>query len=610
MKRSFFDVLKDDRIVVCDGAKGTLLYSQGVSVGNIISSLNLTNPQIVLDVHKAYLQAGAEILETNTFDANYVKLSQYSLEDRLYEINSKGAKLAKEAAGENAYVAGSIGPLGKPLAPIGAIKEDDARSMFKEQIEALYEGGVDLLIFETFRDLNELLLAVETAKKDTDLPVFGQLTFIDAETTAAGQTPTQGARALERAGCDAIGTNCGGGPSIALQVIKEMKNATSLPLSVFPNASLPEYRNRMFRYDSEISYFANVADKLAAEGAKFIGGCCGTNPQYIVALSRLLKDRKVQKRTVKLEATLTPTIQRTVVEKPSPFAEKLAKKFVITVEVDPPKGKDYQDILKQVKILKDLGVDAINVADNPLAKVKMSSIIFAHLIKERIGVEPILHVTCRDKNVLGLQSDLFGAAALGIDLLLVLRGDLSKEGEYPWATNVFDVTPSGLIEIIRKMNTGIDLAGNPIGKPTNFFIGVAANPNAENLANEIQVLKRKIENGGNFIITQPIYDVETIDRFIEGLAPNKIPILAGILPLISKGQAEFLHNEVPGIKIPEQIRKRIASLPEGEVEKEGIKLSIEIANKLKKIVAGIYIIPPQKRFDVVTTLIKRMSAEE
>jgi methionine synthase / methylenetetrahydrofolate reductase(NADPH) len=611
VKRSFSEVLKDDMVIVCDGAKGTLLYSQGVSVGNIISSLNVSNPQIVLDVHKAYLQAGAKVIETNTFDANHVKLSQLSLEDQLYEINSKGAKLVREAVGDKAYVAGSIGPLGKPLAPVGAIKEKSARWMYKEQITALYEGGVDLIILETFMDLDELLLAVETAKKHTDLPVFGMLTFIDAETTSVGQTPAQGAAALERVGCDVVGTNCGGGPSVALQVVKEMKEVTSLPLSVFPNASIPEYRHRMFHYDSEFSYFAGVAEKIVAEGVKFIGGCCGTTPLHIEALSRLFMDRKVRNRTVRPKVIIEPIITRkSAVGRPSPFAERLAKKFVVTVEVDPPKGKDYQDIVKEVKTLKDLGVDAINVADNPLAKVRMSSIIFAHIIKERIGIDTILHLTTRDKNVLGLQSDLFGASALGIDNLLIMRGDLSREGDYPWATNVFDVTPSGLAEIISKMNLGMDLAGNSINKPTNFFIGVVANPHAQNLAKEIKMLRRKLENGGNFIITQPIYDVETIKRFMAALAPNKIPILAGILPLISKGQAEFLHNEVPGIRIPEQIRKRIASLTEDEVEKEGIDHSAEVADKLRNIVAGIYIIPPAKRFDVVTTLVKKIKNKE
>ncbi|HJX23074.1 MAG TPA: bifunctional homocysteine S-methyltransferase/methylenetetrahydrofolate reductase [Candidatus Bathyarchaeia archaeon] len=607
MRRSFAEVLGSDKLVVCDGAMGTFLYSQGISVGSIISGLNLSKPQLVVDVHRAYLKAGAEIIETNTFDANCVKLSQASMEDRLYEINSKGARLAREAVGDgSAFVAGSVGPLGKPLAPVGSLKAKSARWMYREQVTALSEGGADLIIFETFPDLNELILAVEVAKRNTNLAIFGQLTFIDAESTPAGQSPVQSAIALEKAGCDVIGTNCGGGPSLALQVIREMKEATSLPLSAFANASLPEYRNHMYRYESEVSYFANAAKGIAAEGAKFIGGCCGTTPSHIQAISNGLSGIIVQKRIIKRgpEPKSVTAVER-VADVRSPFAEKLSKKFVITVEIDPPRGKDFQEVIQQVKVLKDLGIDAINVADNPLAKAKMSSLIFAHLIRERVGIDTILHFTCRDKNVLGLQSDLYGAAALGLETLVVMRGDLSENGEYPWATNVFDVTTSGLIEIIKKMNMGSDLAGNQIGKATDFLVGVTVSPSADDIEGEIRVLRKKISRGADFVITQTVYDIEPVKRLVKLIGPYKIPILVGILPLVSKSQMEFLHNEVPGIRIPEKVREFMISLPEERVEEEGLKLSLSLIDGLRETVAGIYIVPPREHFGLITTLLKK-----
>ncbi len=604
-KEDFSKRLADDRVVVCDGAMGTLLYSQGVSVRISVSGLNLGRPQLIIDIHKSYVAAGAEIVETNTFDANYIKLSQYSLEDRLYEINSKAVQLAKEAVGIKAYVAGSIGPLGKPLAPIGRIDEHDAQQMYREQISALSESGADLLILETFPDLNELLLAIGVAKRSTDIPIFGQLTFIEEDSTPAGQTPVQCAIALDGAGCDVIGANCGGGPSLALDIIKEMKKGTSLPLSSFPNASSPRYKDGVFSYESEASYFANIAERIFDEGVKFIGGCCGTTPVHISAVSKKLQDRRIHRIAAKT-VTAQQDMQVKLVRRASSFSQKLAKKFVVTVEVAPPRSVDYQKSIKWVGTLKELGVDAINVADNPLARARMSSIIFAHLMRERVGIDTILHFTCRDRNLLGLQSDLLGASALGIDNLLVVRGDPAQTGDYAWATNVFDVTTLGLVRITKRMNSGRDLADNPIGKPTDFFVGVAANPNADHLDDEIKSLEEKASSGADFIITQPVYQTATIKRFIDATGNLKTPILCGILPPVNKRQIEFLHNEVAGMAIPENVRNKILAMTDQEAVKAGIDMSIQLINDLRTLVSGVYIVPPAKNLSAVKAILQSL----
>jgi len=590
-------------VMLCDGAMGTLLYSRGIGFEQPFDELNLSKPEMVQKVHQDYIKAGAEIIETNTFGANRFRLCVHGLEGKVKQINLRGAKLAREAReieGEMVFVAGSIGPLGKPLAPIGKITLTQAFEAFQEQAEALLEGGVDLFIIETFSDLAEIKEAIRSVRKVSQLPIIAQMTFSEEGLTLTGHTPSEIARELERISTgsvgkvEVIGVNCSVGPQKVLDVIYQMKKVTSLKLSAQPNAGFPKFVDGRFIYLSSPEYFAEYTRRFLSAGVQIMGGCCGTTPQHIGAMAEVLKEEKsgLDQDVGVIEFERKPEEEVAVEElvQSSTFASKLKEKFVISVELDPPRGVNPKKILSQSQMIRDRKIDAVNIADSPMARVRMSCLSLAALVKEKVGLEVILHLTCRDRNLMGLQSDLMGAHALGIRNILAITGDPPRSGDYPHATAVYDVDSIGLVKIIKKLNQGTDWVGNSIGSPTSFCIGVGVNPTALDLEKEMERLEQKVEAGADFIFTQPLYDSAVLKQFLGRVRDLNIPVLVGLLPLHSARHAEFLHHEVPGITIPQKTRDRMKQASQRGIE-EGISIAKEFLGEIKEMVSGIYIIP-------------------
>jgi len=596
-------------VILCDGAMGTLLYSRGISFERSFDELNLSNPKIVQSIHQDYIKAGAEIIETNTFGANRFRLQAFGLENKVNQINVKGAKIAREAReieGETVFVAGSIGPLGKPLAPIGRITQEQALDAFSEQAEALLEGGVDLFIIETISDLKEMIQAIKAVKNVCQLPIVAQMTFGEDGNTLMGNTPEEVALGLEKLGVKVVGANCSVGPQRILDVIGRMAKTTKLSLSAQPNAGFPKMVNGRFIYLSSPTYFAEYAKKLTRFGVKIIGGCCGTTPEHIKAMAKAIKQNSSTDEDTNFVIEVQAKEERTVaVEKieKSEFAKKLGKKFVVSVELDPPKGVNPKKILSHAQTLLNSGIDAVNIADSPMARVRMSCISTASLIKQRFRIEVILHLTCRDRNLLGLQSDLTGAHALGIKNILAITGDPPRLGDYPNVTAVYDVDSIGLVEIIKRLNQGIDWAGNSIGSPTSFFIGVGVNPAAYDFEKEMERFEKKIGAGANFAFTQPLYDFFILEKFVKKTENLKIPIILGLMPLHSFRHAEFLHNEVPGIVIPEKQRERMREAGDKGLI-EGIKMAKEFLEKAKDLFSGVYLVPSFGKVEAVLDVLE------
>jgi methionine synthase I (cobalamin-dependent)/5,10-methylenetetrahydrofolate reductase len=605
--------------MLCDGAMGTLLYSRGTGFEHPFDELNLSKPEMVQKVHQDYIKAGAEIIETNTFGGNRFRLGAHGLAGRVKEINFKGAKIAREAReieGETVFIAGSIGPLGKPLAPIGKITLKQAFEAFQEQAEALLEGGVDLFIIETFSDLVEIKEAIKGVRKVSKLPIIAQMTFNEEGLTLMGHTPIEIAKELEKMSAgsigevEVIGVNCSVGPQRVLDAIYQMKKVTSKKLSAQPNAGFPRFVDGRFIYLSSPEYFAEYAKKFLHAGVGIVGGCCGTTPQHIGAMAKVLKEEKFGLNQdvgiIELERDLDEKITIEELVEPSTFASKLKEKFVISVELDPPRGVNPKRILAHTQMIKDKGVDAVNIADSPMARVRMSCLSLAALVKEKVGLEVILHLTCRDRNLMGLQSDLLGAHALGIRNILAVTGDPPRLGDYPHATAVYDVDSIGLVKIIKKLNQGTDWAGNSIGSPTSFSIGVGVNPTAVDFEKEMERLKQKTEAGADFIFTQPLYDTEILERFLKRTEDLNIPILVGLLPLHSFRQAEFLHHEVPGIAVPQEIRERMKKAGERGAE-EGISIVKEFLKEIREEVSGVYLVPSFGKVELALEVIEEIS---
>lgn len=597
--------------ILCDGAMGTLLYMRGVSYERSFDEQNLSNPKVVLDVHRDYIKAGAEIIETNTFGANQIRLRNFGLEGSVRQINLEGAKVAREAReieGKDVFVAGSMGPLGKPLAPLGELSQGEACDAFRRQAEALLEGGVDLFIVETFSDLMEMEQAVRAIRDVCHLPIIASMTFDEDGKTFMGYSPHETAAKLSELDVQIIGANCSVGPQKMLEVVHRLRQATDKMLSVQPNAGLPRYVDGRFIYLSSPEYFARYAREYIENGATVVGGCCGTTPDYIRALALMLADNtmataitdsQIAVREERLEEKPTPTEG----ERSSAFARKLGRKFVVSVEVDPPKGVNAEKILKDVTGLKKIGVDAINIADSPMARVRMSCTSLASLIKQKIGIETILHLTCRDRNIMGLQSELLGVHALGIHNVLAVTGDPPVLGDYPQATAVYDVDSIGLVKVIKKLNQGTDWVGNSIGSPTFFCVGVAVNPNADDLQREMDRFERKVRAGANFAFTQPLYDLGTLEDFLQKASHVKIPILLGVLPLRSHKHAEFMHYEVPGISVPEEIRERMRKAKDQSAQ-VGTSVARELLERAKGMVDGVYLMPSFGRFEVISEVLE------
>jgi homocysteine S-methyltransferase len=602
---NFRDLLEGDHVTVFDGAVGTMLYAKGVYINRSYDELNLTSPDLVREVHEEYLRAGAEVIETNTFGATAHKLAQYGLEGSLREINLTAAKLAREAAQDRAYVAGAIGPLGLRIEPYGPTSFAEAKEMFKAQAAALLEGGVDLFVLETFSDVSEMREALHAVRELCDLPVVAQMTVQMDGNTLFGTTPELFTARLDEWGADVIGLNCGVGPAIVLSAIEKMRAVTRKKLSAQPNAGLPrDVQGRQF-YMCSPEYMAKYAKRLIQAGVKFIGGCCGTTPAHIKLISDAVRAASPRQRhiTGRLREEpasvfeLTPAdVQVVPLEERSHWAGKIARgEFVTTCEVLPPKGCDPEKTLDSIRLLKDAGVDAVNIPDGPRAQTRMSAQSTALLVEREIGLESVLHYCCRDRNLLGMMSDLLGAAALGLRNLLLITGDPPKMGPYPDATAVFDIDSIGLTNMVNKLNHGLDLGNNPIGCPTSFCIGVGVNPGAINLDEEIKRFEYKVEAGAEFAITQPVFDVDQLRHFLKRIEHVRIPVVAGIWPLVSYRNAEFLHNEVPGVIVTPEImeRMRVASEKGKEAGRdEGLQIARESLLEVRDLIQGVQVSAP------------------
>jgi methionine synthase I (cobalamin-dependent)/5,10-methylenetetrahydrofolate reductase len=602
MLKDFRKALAEE-ILLADGAMGTLLVSRGASPEQAKSPLNLTDPESVREVHDDYRDAGARILTTNTWDANRVKLTAHEWSDSLEKINREGVRIAREsAAGELAFVAGSVGPLGALLKPYGSLTLVGVREIFEEQIRALLEAGVDLLLLETFGSLLEAAEAVRAARGlSGEIPIVAEMTFLSDGRTAFGESAPHALATLALAGADAVGMNCTLGPQETHDVFVRLPASIPVPLSVMPNAGYPTVMHGRNVYLSSPDYLRDYARAYAEAGAAIIGGCCGTTPEHIRAMAKAITGRRradAGARVSVLQESPVRRVAETAVET-SRFKRKLADpgEFVVTIEIEPPKGVDASAAIEGARAARACRVDAVNVTDNPMARLRMSSIAVAALVRRETGQEAVVQITTRDRNVLGLQSDLLGAAGLGLKAILCLGGDPLKIGDYPQAKQVSEVDVLGLLRIAKGLNAGADLAGNSIGAPTSFAIGCAANPAATDLEVEFSKIRAKIEAGAGFAQTQPVYDVRALETFFSREEARSIPMLIGLIPLRSLKQTLFFANEVPGIVVPEEIleRMRRASERGSDHEKaEGLAIARELSAAIAGIARGVHIMPMGK----------------
>jgi methionine synthase / methylenetetrahydrofolate reductase(NADPH) len=618
MKSPFLTAL-EQRVLLADGAMGTLLHSRGVAQHACLEALVLDEPDLVRRVHEDYIAAGADIIETDTFGANRFRLARHGLESRVRDINFKAARLARDAReihGHPVFVAGAIGPTGRMLATAGDVRPGEVRAAVREQAEALLEGGVDLLILETFPDIAELREAILAIKSACDLPVVAQLTFGRDGRTYAGEPPDEVANIASALGADVAGVNCSLGPQSALDVIDQMAANTSIRLSAMPNAGLPKFMDGRLVYPATPDYYAEYAKKLVQAGANIVGGCCGTTPEHTSAMREMLAGEwntrgrtethaRVAKPSVITVSRSEGAAEETASfdEEPRKLREKLAAgKFVVSVELDPPRGLNPRKAIEGAAHLKALGADCINIGDSPMARVRMSAIALSVLIEQRVEIETIIHFTSRDRNLMAIQSDLLGAHALGIRNIIALTGDPPSGGDYARATGVWDVDSIGFIRILKMLNSGTDWAGNSIGKGTDFFVACAANPTADDVELEIDRVRRKIEAGADVLMTQQIYSAEILESFLERLGPIDIPLLVGIMPLQSHRHTEFIHNELAGVFVPEDVRERMRLAGENGVA-EGIAQAAELLQACRPLVQGAYLVPSFGRYEVVGELV-------
>ena len=604
--KNFRDLLSDDHVHVFDGAMGTRLYDKGVYINRSYDELNLTAPDLVREVHAEYVRAGAEIIETNTYGASVHKLQSYGLDKQLRDINLAAARLAKEAAGDRAFVAGAIGTLGLRIEPYGPTSFDEAKEMFKAQAAALLDGAVDLFVLETFSDLSEIKQAIRAIKELCDLPIVAQMTVQMDGSTSFGTTPEVFTARLDEWGADVIGLNCGVGPSLILTALEKMRGVTAKKLSVQPNAGLPRDVQGRQMYMCSPEYMAEFSRRFIQTGASFIGGCCGTTPAHIKVLADAIRSVSPRQTQVFVEKSteslarvedMTPADVKVVpLAERSKWGAKVARgEFVTSVEVLPPKGCDAAKTLESIRLLKENNVDAVNIPDGPRAQTRMSAQATAVLVEQQIGIEAVLHYCCRDRNLLGMMSDLLGAAALGLRNLLLITGDPPKMGPYPDATAVFDIDAIGLTNMVNKLNHGLDLGNNPIGCPTAFTIGVGVNPGAVNLDEEIRRFEYKVEAGAQYAITQPVFDTAQLREFLDKIQHVRIPIVAGIWPLVSYRNAEFLSNEVPGVRVTKEILERMRRASEKSKEAardEGIAIARESLAEVRDSLQGVQVSAP------------------
>ncbi len=607
--------LQDQEIVVFDGGVGTYLYEKGFYVNTCFDELNLVNPDIVSEVHRDYVNAGADIIETNTFGANAFKLAPHGLEKKVYDINRRGAELAKAVAADRVLVAGSVGPLGVEIEPLSALSYDEAKDAFREQVRGLVDGGVDLIVLETFGLVKELEQAIRAVKEiRPGLPIIAQVTVNDEGVLIRGASLESFVADVSGYELDAVGLNCTIGPRAMLEALEHLKTLTTLPISVMPNAGVPQEVGGRYIYMTSPEYVAEYAKRFIQTGATIVGGCCGTNPSHIrairMAVRALHPAQRMDSRTVDLQVRAPESVKPYDRTEKSRLSNKLLRgEFVTLVELVSPKGVSPAKELANARHLFNYGIDAINIPDGPRASARMSAAAMAVLIQRNIGIEAVLHFACRDRNVIGMQSDLLGAWVLGLRNILAVTGDPPKLGNYPNATAVFDVDAIGLVNLINRLNHGLDLAGNPIGEPTGFSIGVGANPGAINLDNELRRLDWKIEAGAEYVVTQPVFDVGIFEQFLRRVEHTRLPVLCGIWPLTSYRNAEFMNNEVPGASVPDDIldrMRRTTTREEGLAE--GVAIARETYYRVKPDVAGVQLAAPMGRIDGVLGILDRSPA--
>jgi homocysteine S-methyltransferase len=606
-----FDLLERG-VVIADGAMGTVLQQRGFPADVLYCNANLTHPDWVEAIHREYVAVGAQVIEANTYGATRLRLANSNLGEHTRAINVEGIQLARRAAEGKSLVAGAVGPIGKPLKPIGRIEPEEAYETFREQIAFQLEAGADIIMLETFADLEELRLAMEAAKSLSDAPIIAQKTFIeDGETLSAG-LPREVCAKLMEWGATVVGANCTVGPQRMLDVARMMAEVGRGKISVLPTAGLPQLVGNRMVYDATPAYFARYGKHFVEAGIDLIGGCCGTTPEHIRALSDMVRDLKpapkkafvgatsvAPRPATEVATTTAPPLER------SRFAWNLGKRFLITSELELPRGVDMNHALDTARFLHRIGVDAVNIFDGPRARLRMNNMVVGHLIQERVGIEVWMHFCCRDRNLLGIQSELLGAHALGVRNILAITGDPAQIGDYPDATSVFDVDAIGMVRILRMFNEGKDLAGNSITDPTSFLIAVAFNPTADDLPREIDRLKRKVDEGAEVCFTQPLFDRESLENAMSITDKINLPMMVGIIPLRSARHAEFWHNEVPGVKVPDRVRKIMADAPPDRAAAVGLELALDFAAYVRTVrAAGLYVMPPLGRYEMVEKIVE------
>jgi len=600
----FLDALAD-RVLVCDGAMGTMLYAKGVFINKSFDALNVTQPDLVGEVHQEYVRAGADIVETNTFGANRIKLASFGVLDKLRAINEQGAKIARHAADGRAYVAGAIGPLGIRIEPWGKTGVDEATEFFREQAQALANGGVDLFILETFRDLSEILAAIDAVRKVSDLPIVAQMTTEEDGNTLDGTPPERFTPELERRGATIVGVNCAVGPAPMLDTIERMAAVTTLKLSAQPNAGKPRDVEGRNIYLCSPEYMASYARRFVLHNVRIVGGCCGTTPEHIRQIKTAVRGVAPGVVRSAAPADAAPRFSRVAVapaqsgiasppvarEQKSRVAHAIARgTFVVAVELVPPRGFQTEQAVDRARRLRIRGVDAISIPDGQRGGARLSALSLAVLIEQQAGIETLLHYACRDRNLLGIQSDLLGAHAMGLRNLMLITGDPGRVGDYPDATAVFDVDSIGLTNVVARLNRGCDVGGQSIGAPTAFHIGVSVNPAASNLDQELRRFEYKVEAGAEFAVTRPIFDLRAFETFLKRIEHARLPVIAGVFPFESARNAEFMANEVPGVRVPEPLldRMRRADPPDAAAA-EGIAIARAIATELRGAVQGVQV---------------------
>jgi homocysteine S-methyltransferase len=587
MAKTRLSQLLSKQVVLADGAMGTMLYQSGVFVNACFDELNISNPKLVSKIHQQYVEAGVDFIETNTFGANEVKLARYGLSEQLEKINKAGVELAKNTAGERALVAGAIGPLARDIALYNQITQQQAAAAFQRQANALVEAGADFIILETFSNTDEMLLALEAVRSVTSIEIVAQMTTNEQNETPYGEKIDHAiARIASQPEVTAVGLNCSVGPSAMLNALEVIRGVTDKPISVQPNAGLPRQVEDRLLYMSTPEYMAEFAKRFYEKGARIIGGCCGTTPDHIREMVRAV--RSMDKASTSKARFSSVTIEKPAaietIETPSgeksKFGLKLSKgEKVTTIEITPPKGLDMSAILEKARLCAEMGIDAINIPDGPRASSRLSPMITAVKIQQAADIEAILHFCCRDRNLIGMQSDILGAYAIGLRNMLVITGDPPKMGDYPQATGVFDMDSITLTGVIRNLNRGIDLGGNRFSPPTSLLIGVGANPVAGDIKREIEKFQQKTMAGAEFAITQPVFEADTLFRFLDAIESRRagIPVIAGIWPFTSLKNAEFMANEVPGVVVPSKLLERMSA---AKTQQEGRIIGVEIAREL------------------------------